>query len=128
MGAGAGVYQCNIGALVDFYVAGRGYLVKDGRLQVDNPTALPDDPAADINDRAALHAAEFDLDRDSDETTGISYDTESPYEEAYDGDMAVDHPMFVAMMGGTQPNADGWMTPEGGFITKRRSDSAHRLA
>ena len=120
MGAGAGVYQCNIGAIVDYYTAKRGYLVKDGRLVDYYIAGRWGDQAALINDRAARHAAELNVepDRESDETTGINYDTDSPYEEAYDGDMEDDHPMVEAMRGGTNPNADdhemvdGWMTPE----------------
>ena len=116
MGAGAGVYQCRVGSLVDFYIAGRGWLVRGGRLQCNNHIAFPDVPDADINDRAAMHAAE--LDSDSDETIGINYDSDPPYEEAYDGDMEDDHPMVLALMGGTHPSTmeqevmDGWATPE----------------
>ena len=112
------MYQCRVGALVDFYTATRGWMIRGGLLQCDNHIAFLEDPVADINDRAAMHAAE--LDADSDETTGINYDSDSPYEEAYDGDMEDDHPMVLALMGETPPSTstmeqevlDGWVTPE----------------
>ena len=122
MGSGAGVlHKCNTDNLVDYYTAGRGYSVIDGRSVDYYLEGRWGDQDASINDRAARHAAilandpgqDYDVNlADSDETTGINYDTDSPYEETYDGDMTTDHPMVMAMMGRTPPNADGWATPD----------------
>ena len=98
------MYQRNVGALWDFYVAGSGWLVRGGRLQCDNRAAFPEDD-------------------DSDDTTSINYDSDPPYAEEYDGPMEDDHPMVVALLDEKHgPSAlheaadfevhDGWVTPD----------------
>ena len=126
MGAGAGVYQRNVGALWDFYNANTGWLVRGGRLQCDNRLAFPDEdepPMADIP------TVDYNT---ADDTTGINYDSDTPYVEEYDGPMADDHPMVVAFldeMHGPHPlqgavvdeEREGWVTPDETMSTSSAS-------
>ena len=89
MGAGAGVYQRNVGALWDFYIAGSGWLIREGRLQCDKRDAFPEEDAT--------LPTPADHDMVPDDTTSINHDSDPPYEEEYDGWMEDDHPMVLAM-------------------------------
>ena len=119
MGAGASVYKGNVSALWDLYNARRGWFVREGRLQINNTVAFPDE-----NEPTMTDAPTIDYNTDSDEATGINYDSDEPYAEAYDGPMADDHPMVVELrigMYGPDPppvaeveaEHDGWVTPDG---------------
>ena len=130
--------NCTVDSLATYYSAGQGYVVLDGRLVDYYLMGRWGDRDANINDRATRHAElladnpghDYDINvnpDDSDETTGINYDTDPddsdemymdpPYAEPYDGDMPDDHPMVVALMGRhdahtiDQEVMDGWVTP-----------------
>ena len=127
MGAGAGVYQRNVGALWDFYIPGTGWLVRGGRLQCDNRVAFPEDDEPHTADIATM-----DHNTDSDDTTSINYDSDPPYAEEYDGPMEDDHPMVIALLdeihGPHPPHGavdeevrDGWVTPDENMSTSSAS-------
>ena len=127
MGAGASVYKGNVSALWDLYNARSGWFVRGGRLQIDNRVAFPDESEPDMTDIPTI-----DYYTDSDETTGIDYESEAPYAEAYDGPLANDDPMFVELSGGlfgpnpppatdAEEEHDGWVTPHGAMSSSSAS-------
>ena len=115
--------NCTVDSLATYYSAGQGFVVIDGRLVDYYMLATIPPEVANMNDRAARHAAlledspghDYDttaIPDDIDETTGINYDSEPddpddmymdpPYAEPYDGnlsDLSDDHPMVAALLG-----------------------------